>query len=225
MTPRAILTDIEGTTSSIAFVHQVLFPYARARIADYVAQHGEQVAPVLADIRAREGDLSEADCIRHLLAWQDEDAKIGPLKALQGMIWAHGYAQGTLEGHIYPDAVEGLKRWHAAGITLAVYSSGSVAAQKLLFGHSEAGDLTPLFSGWFDTGVGGKKEAPSYRAIAETLALPPAEILFLSDVPAELDAAREAGLAVTLLARDGLPATCPYPIATSFSTILPEGRP
>lgn len=225
MTPRAILTDIEGTTSSIAFVHEVLFPYARARIADYVAQHGEQVAPVLADIRAREGDLSEADCIAQLLAWQDEDAKIGPLKTLQGMIWADGYAQGALKGHIYPDAVEGLKRWHAQGITLAVYSSGSVPAQKLLFGHSEAGDLTPLFSGWFDTGVGGKKEAPSYRAIAETLALPPAEILFLSDVPAELDAAQEAGLAVTLLARDGAPQTTPYPIATSFSSILPEGRP
>lgn len=225
MSPKAILTDIEGTTSSIAFVHEVLFPYARARIADYVAQHGEQVAPVLADLRAREGDLSEADCIRQLLAWQDEDAKIGPLKALQGMIWADGYAQGTLKGHIYPDAVEGLRRWHAQGITLAVYSSGSVPAQKLLFGHSEAGDLTPLFSGWFDTGVGGKKEAPSYRAIAETLALPPAEILFLSDVPAELDAAQEAGLAVTLLARDGAPQTSPYPIATSFDTILPEGRP
>ncbi|WP_068082543.1 acireductone synthase [Novosphingobium rosa] len=224
MTPRAILTDIEGTTSSIAFVHKVLFPYARARIAEYVAQHADQVAPVLANIRALEGDLSEADCIAQLLAWQDADAKIGPLKALQGMIWAHGYGEGTLKGHIYPDAVAGLKRWHAQGITLAVYSSGSVPAQKLLFGHSEAGDLTPLFSGWFDTGVGGKKDAPSYRAIAEKLALPPADILFLSDVPAELDAAREAGLAVTLLARDGAPETCPYPLATSFDTILPESR-
>lgn len=152
----------------------------------------------------------------------DQDAKIGPLKTLQGMIWADGYRDGALKGHIYPDAVAGLRRWHAMGITLAVYSSGSVPAQKLLFGHSEAGDLTPLFSGWFDTGVGGKKDAASYRAITEALDLPADDILFLSDVPAELDAAREAGLAVTLLARDGLPDNSPYPATDSFDTILPH---
>lgn len=222
MTPKAILTDIEGTTSSIAFVHDVLFPYARARLADYVAAHRDEVASVLADIRASEGDLSEADCIARLIDWMDQDAKIGPLKALQGMIWADGYRDGALKGHIYPDAVAGLRRWHAMGITLAVYSSGSVPAQKLLFGHSEAGDLTPLFSGWFDTGVGGKKESASYRAIAEALALPAGDILFLSDVPAELDAAREAGLAITLLARDGLPHDSAYPVTDSFATILPH---
>jgi 2,3-diketo-5-methylthio-1-phosphopentane phosphatase len=152
MNPKAILTDIEGTTSSIAFVHEVLFPYARTRLASYVAAHPDQVAPVLAEIRAREGALSDADCIARLIGWMDQDAKIGPLKTLQGMIWADGYRDGALKGHIYPDAVAGLRRWHAMGITLAVYSSGSVPAQKLLFGHSEAGDLTPLFSGWFDTG-------------------------------------------------------------------------
>lgn len=222
MSPKAILTDIEGTTSSIAFVHEVLFPYARARLADYVAAHAEEVAPVLAEIRAQEGDLSDADCIARLLDWMDQDAKIGPLKTLQGMIWADGYRDGALKGHIYPDAVAGLKRWHEMGITLAVYSSGSVPAQKLLFGHSEAGDLTPLFSGWFDTAVGGKKETPSYRAIAAALDVPAGGILFLSDVPAELDAACEAGLAVTLLARDGLPGASPYLATNSFDTILPH---
>jgi enolase-phosphatase E1 len=168
------------------------------------------------------GALSDADCIARLIDWMDQDAKIGPLKALQGMIWADGYRDGALKGHIYPDAVAGLRRWHAMGITLAVYSSGSVPAQKLLFGHSEAGDLTPLFSGWFDTGVGGKKDAASYRAIAAALDLPAGDILFLSDVPAELDAAREAGLAVTLLARDGLPDNSLYPATDSFDTILPH---
>ncbi|WP_343612900.1 acireductone synthase [Novosphingobium sp.] len=222
MSPKAILTDIEGTTSSIAFVHLVLFPYARTRLASHVAAHPDQVAPVLAEIRAREGALSDADCIARLIGWMDQDAKIGPLKTLQGMIWADGYRDGALKGHIYPDAVAGLRRWHAMGITLAVYSSGSVPAQKLLFGHSEAGDLTPLFSGWFDTGVGGKKDAASYRAITEALDLPADDILFLSDVPAELDAAREAGLAVTLLARDGLPDNSPYPATDSFDTILPH---
>lgn len=222
MSPKAILTDIEGTTSSIAFVHQTLFPYARARLAEYVAMHPLAVASVLTEIRALEGEISDADCIARLIDWMDRDAKIGPLKTLQGMIWADGYRDGALKGHIYPDAVAGLRRWHGMGITLAVYSSGSVAAQKLLFGHSETGDLTPLFSGWFDTGVGGKKEAASYRAIAKALDLPPNDILFLSDVPAELDAAREAGLAVTMLTRDDLPDTTAYPATDSFATILPH---
>jgi enolase-phosphatase E1 len=221
MTPRAILTDIEGTTSSIAFVAQVLFPYARSRLVDYVAADTDRAAPVLAEVRAHVGDpdLSTQDCIDHLLAWHDADRKIGPLKRLQGMIWADGYANDTLRGHVYPDAAEGLRRWHSMGITLAVYSSGSVAAQKLLFGHSDHGDLSGLFSGWFDTGVGGKRDAASYRAIAAALDLPPQDILFLSDAVEELDAAHEVGFHTTLLARDGLPAGNLHPVATSFDTI------
>lgn len=228
MTPRAILTDIEGTTSSIAFVHEVLFPYSRARLADYVAAHaGEaEVAAILAAVRAEAGkpDLDWAHCTALLAEWHDADRKVGPLKALQGLIWAEGYAAGELQGHVYPDAVAGLRRWHAAGVALYVYSSGSVAAQKLIFGHTAFGDLTPLFSGHFDTAVGGKKAAASYADIAKTIGIVPGDILFLSDVEAELAAAAEAGLAVTLLAREGAPAASPWPVATSFDTILADTR-
>lgn len=229
MTPAAILTDIEGTTSSIAFVHEVLFPYSRARLGDYVAAHaGEpEVAAILDAVRAEaaEPGLDTDGCTALLAEWHDADRKVGPLKALQGLIWASGYADGTLQGHIYADAAEGLRRWHARGIALYVYSSGSVAAQELIFGHTAYGDLTPLFSGHFDTGVGGKKEAASYAAIAAAIGVAPDEILFLSDVEAELAAAASAGLMVTLLARDGAPAASPYPVAADFRTILPEGVP
>lgn len=227
MTPRAILTDIEGTTSSIAFVHEVLFPFSRARLADYVADHAEEpeVEPILAAVRAEAADpaLDLAGCTALLLAWHDADRKIGPLKALQGLIWAQGYAAGVLEGHVYADAVAGLRRWHAQGIALYVYSSGSVGAQKLIFGHTAYGDLCPLFAGHFDTAVGGKKEAASYTAIAAAIGLAPADILFLSDVAAELDAAVEVGMAVTLLARGGVPADAAhFAVAESFDAILPE---
>lgn len=227
MTPSAIVTDIEGTTSSIAFVHDVLFPYSRARLADYVAAHAAEpdVAAILDAVRAEAGmpALDTAGCTALLLEWHDADRKIAPLKALQGLIWADGYAAGALEGHVYPDAVAGLKRWHARGIALYVYSSGSIAAQKLIFGHTADGDLTPLFSGYFDTAIGGKKEAASYAAIASAIGVPPGAILFLSDVAAELAAAASAGLMVTLLARDAAPLASPYPVAEDFDAILPEG--
>jgi len=183
MTVKAILTDIEGTTSSLAFVHEVLFPYARARLPAYVAEHG--------------GDLAQ------LLAWMDADAKVTELKDIQGRIWAEGYATGELKGHVYPDAAETLRRWHMAGLRLAVFSSGSVSAQKLIFGHSNQGDLAPLFSGWFDTTTGPKREPLSYVLIADALGIAPADILFLSDVAAETDAAKAAGLRALLIDRDG----------------------
>src|SRR5262249_37451107 len=147
--------------------------------------------------------LDRDGCVAVLTEWHDADRKIGPLKTLQGLIWAQGYAEGVLKGHVYADAVEGLRRWHAKGIALYIYSSGSVAAQKLIFGHTDYGDLTSLFSGYFDTAVGGKKEAGSYNAIARAIGLKPGAILFLSDVAEELAAAREAGFAVMLLAREG----------------------
>lgn len=176
---KAILTDIEGTTSSIAFVAEVLFPYARAHLAAYVAAHPAETAPILAEVAASD----PGDPVATLLRWIDEDRKATPLKALQGMIWSDGYASGAFRGHIYPDAVAGLQRWHAAGIALYVFSSGSVPAQKLLFGHSDAGDLTPLFSGYFDTTTGPKREAASYAKIAEAIGIAPADVLFLSDTP------------------------------------------
>ncbi len=180
---KAILTDIEGTTSSIAFVHETLFPYARARLPEWVAAHG--------------GDLD------HLLALMDIDAKDSVLKDIQGKIWAQGYAAGALHGHVYRDAAAALRAWHAAGLALAVFSSGSVPAQKLIFGHSDQGDLAPLFSGWFDTTTGPKREAASYAAIADAMGFAPGEILFLSDVSAETDAAKAAGMRALLIDRDG----------------------
>lgn len=199
---KAILTDIEGTTSSISFVADVLFPYARARIADYCAAHPEQVAPILVEVAA----IEPGDPIETMRRWIDEDRKITPLKTLQGMIWEGGFREGAFKGHVYPDAVAALRRWHAAGIALYVFSSGSVAAQKLIFGHSEAGDLTPLFSGYFDTTTGPKREAIAYTRIAEAVGLPVGEVLFLSDVAAETDAAKAAGMQALLIDRTGGPA-------------------
>ena len=189
---RVILTDIEGTTSSIAFVTETLFPYARARMANYVAAHPKTVANVPGD-----------DPVATLLGWIDVDAKETPLKTLQGLIWAEGYADGTLQGHVYPDAVAALRRWHVAGLALYVFSSGSIAAQKLIFGHSVAGDLTPLFSGYFDTTTGPKRAAASYAKIADAIGLSVGDILFLSDTPAEIAAARETGMMALLIDRDG----------------------
>lgn len=221
---RAIVTDIEGTTSSISFVHEVLFPYAAKQMGDFVrAQHGQpEVAEQLEEV-ARLGGLDVQDLdglIAQLAQWMAEDRKITPLKALQGMIWKHGYEQGHFKGHVYPDAVDNLRHWHAQGIRLYVYSSGSVQAQKLIFGYTEYGDLTPLFSGYFDTNIGGKREAESYRRILTELNLPGNEVLFLSDIREELDAARSAGLQVCWLVRAGtIPADAPYPAVSDFSSI------
>lgn len=201
---RTIVTDIEGTTSSISFVKDVLFPYARKEIPAFVRKNEKQVAGLLDDVRSIEknSNLSIAEVIATLQRWIDEDQKITPLKALQGMIWQAGYAAGDFKGHIYDDALEGLQRWHAAGIKLYVYSSGSVPAQKLLFGHTPKGDLTPLFSGYFDTATGPKLEAGSYRKIAKQINAPANTILFLSDNPQEISAAAEADMKTILVDRE-----------------------
>lgn len=193
--PKAILLDIEGTTSSISFVADELFPYARKHLADYVAAHRQEVAPILAEV--------PGDPVETLIQWIDEDRKATPLKTLQGLIWAKGYADGELSGHVYPDTPEAIRRWVDRGISVNIYSSGSIAAQKLIFGHSIAGDLTPLLSGYFDTTTGPKREAASYTRIAEALGLAPAEILFLTDIQAEADAAREAGVQALIVDREG----------------------
>lgn len=202
----AIVTDIEGTTSSLSFVKDVLFPYARRRMADFIQSHGGEavVHGLLQDVAAAAGrTLTDGEAVEQLLRWIDEDRKITPLKALQGLIWEEGYRKGDFTGHIYGDAVRRLRDWHGRGIRLYVYSSGSEYAQKLLFGHSDFGDLTGLFSGYFDTRIGTKQEKDSYRRIAETVGLPAPSILFLSDVVTELDAARAAGMQTTWLVREG----------------------
>jgi enolase-phosphatase E1 len=196
---RAILIDIEGTTSSIDFVTRTLFPYARAALPAYVAAHAEAVKLLLDEVRASE----PGDPVETLQRWIDEDRKATPLKTLQGWIWAEGYAAGAFKGHVYPDAAEALRRWHGAGYRLYVYSSGSVEAQKLLFSHNDQGDLSPLFSGWFDTTSGPKREAASYVRIVQAIGEPADAVLFLSDVEAELDAAAAAGVRTLLIDRAG----------------------
>ena len=204
---KAILTDIEGTTSAVSFVFDVLFPYAASHLPAFVRQHADRadVAEQLGAVR-RDSNEPDADVDRVLeilLGWIAEDRKATALKALQGMVWEQGYQAGELKGHVYPDAVEALKRWHEAGYALYVYSSGSIQAQKLIFGCSEAGDLSALFSGYFDTTSGPKREARSYERITQAMGLEASQILFLSDIVEELEAARLAGMATCGLAREG----------------------
>ena len=201
---RAILTDIEGTTSSISFVRDVLFPYARRALPGFVATHGAQaqVRQWLDAVAVEAGGLCQDSMIVETLqGWIDQDRKHTALKALQGMVWEAGYRSADFTAPIYPDAAQTLQRWHALGVPLYVYSSGSVPAQKLFFGHSDAGDLTGLFSGWYDTEAGGKREAGSYAHIAASIGMKPHELLFLSDVVEELDAARNAGMQTVLVDR------------------------
>lgn len=222
---RAVLTDIEGTTSSIAFVKDVLFPYAREHLPRFVETHRDD--PAVAhwlDATAREAGIEDPHSRRvidTLLRWIDEDRKATPLKALQGMIWKEGYESGAYRAHIYPEVPRKLHTWKAQGLKLYVYSSGSVPSQQLFFAHTEAGDLAPLFDGWFDTEIGGKRERGSYLRIAETISVPPPEIVFLSDIGAELDAARGAGMQTVHLQRP--PEHCPdadtHPCVAGFDAI------
>jgi len=219
---QAVLTDIEGTTSSLSFVKDVLFPHARAHISAWVRAHAHEpeVAAQLEAIGDELGrTLSVDEVAAQLVAWIDADAKVTPLKALQGLLWEEGYRNGEFEGHVYPDAKEALERWHERGIRLYVYSSGSVHAQKLLFGHTRYGDLNPLFDGHFDTRMGAKDDSDSYRRIASEIGLDPGEILFLSDTVKELDAARAALMQTLWLVREGVPAAGAHRPVRSFAAI------
>ncbi len=220
---KVIVTDIEGTTSSIFFVKDVLFPYARAKLPEFVRQNQNEptIKQLIADVcQEAKIELDTEAAIAQLIEWIDLDKKITPLKALQGLIWKAGYGQGDFKGHLYPDAIANLKAWYSRGLALYVYSSGSVLAQKLLFGHTDEGDLTPLFSGFFDTNIGGKKEPESYRKIAEEIGLPANKLLFLSDIKEELDAAKTAGFQAIWLTRDHEPdVDAEHPQVSSFDAI------
>lgn len=220
---KAIVTDIEGTTGSIDFVHQVLFPYAAKHLPDFIREQGEKpaVAEQVAAVRQEmaQPDASLEAVIDQLLAWIAADKKVTPLKALQGLVWQAGYESGAYTGHVYPDAHQALQQWHDQGLGLYVYSSGSVYAQKLLFGYSDFGDLTPWFTGYFDTQVGGKREAASYQAIQAQLQQPAEQILFLSDVVEELDAAKAAGFKTVQLVRSAGMTTGEHPEVASFAEI------
>lgn len=222
---RAIVTDIEGTTSSISFVKDVLFPYARKRLPAFVETHADrpEVQHWLHEA-AKEGGLISAtrtEVIDLLIGWIDADRKATPLKALQGMIWEAGYVDGDYRAHVYPEVAANLRAWRAQGIRLYVYSSGSVQAQQLFFRYSDAGDLTPLFAGYFDTETGGKRERESYVRIAEAIGESPAHLLFLSDVAEELDAAKAAGFRTAWVQRAPLacPADARHPCVADFDAV------
>ena len=202
----AIVTDIEGTTTSLSFVKDVLFPYAREQLADYVRNRRDdpKVREILASVSMEAGKPLDAEStLAQLCEWMDQDKKVTSLKALQGLIWDKGYCDGAFLGHIYNDAARNIRGWAERGFRLYIYSSGSVQAQKLLFSHTEFGDLTTCFSGYFDTRTGGKREAESYERIAHAIGVAPERILFLSDVGEELDAAARSGLKTCWLVREG----------------------
>ncbi len=214
--PAAVIIDIEGTTTPIAFVRDTLFPFARARLAEALTWDAAQ--PIIAEI---EGMVPNRPVLDTLTGWMDTDAKVTPLKDLQGMIWDEGYASGALRGALYPDVTPSLRRWSRAGLRLHIYSSGSVHAQRLLFGHSVDGDLTGLFAGFFDTKIGPKRDSESYDRLCIGINTPPHEVLFLSDVEAELDAAASAGLRTCQLVRpeDGTLASDRHATAPDFPAV------
>ena len=207
---RYILTDIEGTTTSVKFVYEVLFPYFREHIGELrgmtmepeVQKAFKQTVELAASLENKRLN-SVDDIINTLYRWSEEDRKITPLKTVQGILWQRGYENGEIKGHVYPEVSECLKIWHEQGISIGVFSSGSVAAQKLIFGYSEAGDLTRFFSHYFDTTTGGKREKETYPKIAEAIGLRSDEILFLSDIVEELEAAEAAGFQTVQLVRPG----------------------
>jgi enolase-phosphatase E1 len=227
----AILTDIEGTTGSIAFVRDVLFPYAHERLPAFINDNADtpQVATLIKDAARDAGleSLNPDEATTVFLAWMEADLKVTTLKTLQGMIWESGYRDGILKGHVYDDAVAGLRRWHAAGIPIYVYSSGSISAQRMLFRFSEQGDLAALFTGYFDTTVGLKTEVESYTRICARISEDPNDTLFLTDSPAEISAAHTAGLKTVWLTRPDTPPSAGTPpeadlTAATFDDIDPE---
>lgn len=206
-----IITDIEGTTTSIDFVHKTLFPYAREHLLSFLEKHRKdsEVNEVVRqlwfeDCNGKESEPVDLQEISKLLQmWIDEDKKHPLLKLLQGKVWKAGYQLGHYQSHVYDDVPGALQSWHQQGINLAVYSSGSVEAQKLLFAHSSKGDLTPYFRKYFDTAIGNKREKSSYQKLLETCESRPSRTIFLSDIEEELDAAKASGMHTCQLLRPG----------------------
>jgi len=190
---KTLLFDIEGTTTDIHFVHKVLFPYSLERMKKFILQYPTH--PALISVKEtllleKNLEASLDDCIDALIHWIKTDRKHGALKEIQGDIWKKGYETGDFKGHLYPDVLPAWKKWANAGFQIAIYSSGSVQAQKLIFGFSVEGDLNPMISHYFDTKVGGKREVQSYKNIKTILG---PDVTFFSDITEELDAAQNAG--------------------------------
>jgi enolase-phosphatase E1 len=226
-TGRGVLVDVEGTTSAVAYVYDVMFPFARKGIAGYVAQHWDDGA--LASVRQQFAtdagrELATPDELTtEALRLMDGDVKATGLKTLQGHVWEAGFRSGELQAHVFADVSPALAAWREAGLDVRVYSSGSIHAQRLFFGHTEAGDLLPYFSGHYDTTTGPKREVVSYSAIAADWGLAPSEVLFLSDITEELNAARVAGMQTALVVRPGnaqaTPVEPPHVVIESFEQI------
>lgn len=224
--PAATLLDIEGTIGDAAFVKNVLFPYARRALPGFIAENADR--PDVAEQLAAAAELAGVDpadpdaVVQALLRWIDEDRKATPLKALQGMVWKRGYAEGDFTAHLYPDAYQWMKNARARGVPMYVYSSGSVAAQKLYFSHSDHGDIADWFAGFFDTTIGTKTEPDSYRSIASRIDRDADRITFYSDVEAELDAAEAAGLDTVQIVRPGTAPGSRHRRHSDFSQIEPR---
>lgn len=208
-----ILTDIEGTTTKISFVKDILFPYAFDKMDSFIKENQSkaEVKEILNDLKNEHSLSTDGEAISLLKKWILEDKKEKSLKALQGLIWDEGYKRGEIKAHVYDDVPVALKMWKDKGIKLAVYSSGSIKAQLLLFKYTQAGDLNSYFSNNFDLSTGFKYERGSYEVISEKLGCKPSEILFLSDMKNELEAAAEAGMkAVQLCREDQIPDFMPF---------------
>ena len=217
LAPSAVLLDIEGTTTPSAFIQGRLLPHARQALADWAARIDlPEVATILAEIRRMVPDQPELTTLQH---WSDRDLKLAPLQRLQGMIWEQGYADGELRGELYPDVAPHLRAWAGRGIRLFTYTSGSIPAQKLIFGHSTAGDLSPLIAGFFDTRIGAKRDPDSYVRLAIGMNMPTSTVAFLSDHEAELDAATTAGMQTCHIVRPdaATPPSSRHPTAASFA--------
>jgi enolase-phosphatase E1 len=221
------LFDIEGTTTDIHFVHQVLFPYAFKNLETFVLHHQThpQVASAIEDTRAtvwkeEEKKLSLYEAIDKLKNWIEQDRKHPALKEIQGLIWDNGYKKGDFKGHLYSDVKPFFSKLLNHHYQIGIYSSGSVHAQKLIFGFSQEGDLTPLIHHYFDTKVGGKREAESYVLIAQKCGLSPQQIHFFSDIPQELMAAQNAGVKVTQVLRPGTLASGQFKGIRNFEEFL-----
>lgn len=219
-----IVTDIEGTTTEVSFVYDILFPYFRSHMDHWKTVNSDQMNQVLEQTRLlvleeQSVNLSTNEALFYQLRqWSIEDRKVTPLKTFQGMVWEQGFKSGAIKGHMYPDVKPALQRWLNGGLKLAIFSSGSIAAQKQLFGFSTEGDLTPYFSAYFDTTTGMKRDEQTYQLIVQQLNAPANSVLFLSDIHQELEAAHATGLRTLQLVRPGTQANWSWCVA-DFSEI------
>lgn len=219
---KGVILDIEGTIAPLSFVKEVMFPYSKERLEKFLRENWEkpEIRRIIEETESILGKkLSLEEAIETFKKWIDEDKKITPLKELQGYIWEEGFKKGELVAPLYRDAYEKIKKWKEKGIPVYIYSSGSVKAQKLFFSHTNYGNILDMFSGFFDTRIGSKKESQSYRRILKNINLKPEEVVFISDNPEELKAAKEAGIKVFQAVREGVEPSSEFEQIRSFEEL------